>query len=157
MKGNKEKGFSMVELIIVIAILAILIATIAPLYMRYVEKTRVAADIDLLDAVYKACTTAAMDDEINDGPTFNTTDASVNPDGQNADWSNKVLHILGVAAFSDVEGKLKSHVAIDTDKGNRGIHIDVDANGNYTVYVGAKTNANRNATGIVAGNGADGN
>ena len=40
--GNK--GFSLVELIIVIAIMAVLVAVLAPQYIKYVEKSRVAVD-----------------------------------------------------------------------------------------------------------------
>ena len=50
MKRNKNKGFSMVELIIVVAMLAVLMALLAPQYIRYVEKTRIRED----DAVVKA-------------------------------------------------------------------------------------------------------
>lgn len=39
-KGKKNYGFSLVELIIVIAIMAILAAAVAPALIRYIEKTR---------------------------------------------------------------------------------------------------------------------
>ena len=61
-----------------------------------------------------------------------------------------MLSTLGATQFSDVEAKLKSKVG----KG-ASITIEEDANGNFTVYVGDKTNANKNATGIVVGAGAD--
>ncbi len=43
-KKMDNKGFSLVELIIVIAIMVILVAVLAPQYLRYVEKSRVATD-----------------------------------------------------------------------------------------------------------------
>lgn len=43
-KKMNNKGFSLVELIIVIAIMVILVAVLAPQYLRYVEKSRVATD-----------------------------------------------------------------------------------------------------------------
>ena len=59
MKNNK--GFSLVELIIVIAIMAILVGVMAPQLIKYIEKTNVSADTQLADSVKTAITTAIMD------------------------------------------------------------------------------------------------
>ena len=50
----ERKGFSLVELIIVIAIMAILVGVMAPMLMRYIEKSNVSADIQLCDTVREA-------------------------------------------------------------------------------------------------------
>jgi type IV pilus assembly protein PilA len=65
MKKMNNKGFSLVELIIVIAIMAILIAVLAPQYLRYVEKSRLQADNSTLGEVANAIKVAAANDSIN--------------------------------------------------------------------------------------------
>lgn len=53
-KKLNNKGFSLVELIIVIAIMAVLIGVLAPQYLKYVEKSRKSADLDAINAMISA-------------------------------------------------------------------------------------------------------
>lgn len=61
-KKNKNKGFSLIELIIAIAILVILTGLLAPQFMKYIEKSREAKDMQTLDAVYTAVQGAFADE-----------------------------------------------------------------------------------------------
>lgn len=54
MKKKNNKGFSLIELIIAIAILVILTGLLAPQFMKYIEQSREAKDIQTLDTVYSA-------------------------------------------------------------------------------------------------------
>ena len=61
---KENKGFSLVELIIVIAIMAILVGVMAPMLIRYIEKTNISADIQLCDTIHYAIMTAASDPDV---------------------------------------------------------------------------------------------
>lgn len=50
MKKTNNSGFSLVELIIVIAIMAVLIGVLAPQFVKYVEKSKESKDITNLDS-----------------------------------------------------------------------------------------------------------
>ncbi len=61
-----DAGFSLVELIIVIAIMAALIAILAPQYIKYVERSRKQADITVATEVLNAAKVAASDPDNTD-------------------------------------------------------------------------------------------
>ena len=59
MKNNK--GFSLVELIIVIAIMAVLVGVLAPTYLQYVEKSKKSNDVSTVDSIANAIEISAID------------------------------------------------------------------------------------------------
>lgn len=63
-KKKNDKGFSLIELIIAIAILVILTGLLAPNILRYVEKSRVAKDMQTLDTVYEAVQIALTEENL---------------------------------------------------------------------------------------------
>ena len=63
MKERKlnNKGFSLVELIIVIAIMVILVVVIAPQYTKFVKNSRIAADVQTAQAAATAIDVAVAE------------------------------------------------------------------------------------------------
>jgi type IV pilus assembly protein PilA len=66
-KKMNNKGFSLVELIIVVAIMAVLIGVLAPAYLQYVEKSKKTTDCTAVGDIMNAIETIAADPAINFG------------------------------------------------------------------------------------------
>lgn len=60
-----NKGFSLVELIIVIAIMAILVVILAPQYLKYVERSRNSTDYQNATSIVNALQIYAADPDVN--------------------------------------------------------------------------------------------
>lgn len=72
-KKKNNKGFSLVELIVVIAIMAVLMAVLAPAMLRYVEKSRVQKDESAVSEVINAVNNALAEETINEKAAENQT------------------------------------------------------------------------------------
>lgn len=162
MKNNK--GFSLVELIIVIAIMAILVGVMAPQLIKYIEKSNVSSDTQLCDSVRTAITTAMMDPAvINDtsytAPTGSGIGLAAVLSAGGSKFQSAVLDTLGDSAMaaSNVENQLKSTMHNGSKANN--ITVDIINNNNVIVYVsggcgnGLKSScsANGGCSGLYAG------
>ncbi len=73
-KEMNNKGFSLVELIIVVAIMAVLIGVLAPTYLKYVENSKKTSDCSAMGSILDAVEVIAVDPQVtwNSG-TFTAT------------------------------------------------------------------------------------
>lgn len=138
MKNNK--GFSLVELIIVIAIMAILVGVMAPQLIKYIEKTNISSDTQLCDSVRTALMTAALDpDVVKAGDTLVTGTNGVTACVSGTTITSCVEETLG-CSLSALDAKLKSKAS-----SGKTIQVQVVNSNTVTVYVDS-------AAGIISGN-----
>ena len=96
--GNK--GFSLVELIVVIAIMAVLVGVLAPTLIRNVEKSRESSDLQTLDSIRGSVTTALSVETVND-------------EFQKATFPHTVTLANVKTATTGLNGKLKDELSED--------------------------------------------
>lgn len=127
MKNNK--GFSLVELIIVIAIMAILVGVMAPQLIKYIEKTNVSSDTQLCDTVKSAVTTAIMDPAVINSTGYAFTNYNGNITGLDlgGEFVDSVEETLGCTR-AELAGKLKSKDATQINviiAGSNSVHVTI--------------------------------
>ena len=73
-KKKNNKGFSLVELIVVIAIMAVLVGVLAPQFIKYVESSRQSTDLQNIQQIKTAIeVNVASDDSVTANPTITIT------------------------------------------------------------------------------------
>ncbi len=94
---RNKKGFTLVELIIVIAIIAVLAAVVAPQYIKYVDKSKASTDINNVAAVESAINVLCADGtiKVNEVITYNTNGTLASDKTDDASHADEVTALVG--------------------------------------------------------------
>jgi len=116
MKKMNNKGFSLVELIIVIAIMAILAGAIAPALIRYIDKSRKSNDVSSCKTIKTAVETALGNETVYEYLTTGSGDycyVYVTPGEAtgSATGAQTCITIEG-AATEDINGKTAAEIEV---------------------------------------------
>lgn len=128
---KSNKGFSLVELIIVIAIMAILAAAIAPALIRYIDKSRKADDIQFFGQIQSAASAALANEEAY-------TSVSANMGTANPVWTGTVNASGDVTNPTANTNKFEEEVNSTLGSGNKLKYVKgCTANSSITVLISA--------------------
>lgn len=115
-KKKDNKGFTLVELVIVVAILAILVGLLAPQYTKYVEKSRKSADASNMDEIIKAIEVHYVEQGVNSTGADTTVTVTMN--------SDKKIPVSVKAGTADLDlTEYLKNIGNITMKGNWGANV----------------------------------
>ncbi len=105
MKKNNKKGFTLAELLIVVAIIAVLVAIAIPVFGAQLEKSREGTDASNIRAAYAEVAAAALTD-----PDVDHT-ATVTKVQKEADWQNTTIQDIAGVSTDDIQSTGETTIA----------------------------------------------
>lgn len=146
---DNNKGFSLVELIVVIAIMVVLIAVLGSTILGYVDKSKYSKDITALDSLNTAVKTFVADPSTTTYPNIETDLATLI---STCDKGNVILPIISEvfkvngATNTTAADTLKGIEFNNSSKAFAGVKLEdvkviIDASGAVSIQVKVKDNS----------------
>lgn len=137
MKKTNNKGFSLVELIIVIAIMAILAGAIAPALIKYIDRSRKSNDVNACKSIKTAFETSLASEDVYSALVGTSTQSYYIPQ------DSATLSVNGTS-YSDIFCNISGNKAPKlkyTKKQASGYVVSITAAGEVEVYITKGSNA----------------
>ena len=110
MKKNNKKGFTLAELLIVVAIIAVLVAISIPIFTSQLEKAKEATDAANIRSAYAEVVSAALEDSTKDQSVTVAKQQSVEG------WVSDIDEIAGVS-ISKIESTKETTITYTASTG----------------------------------------
>lgn len=117
MKKNR-KGFTLAELLIVVAIIAVLVAIAIPVFTTQLEKSREATDMSNLRAAYAEVMAEYLSNGATGNPEATVTARQTVDEWQNTENGTLIVRVNGTEAEVSVDAKTNGDtwtISIDPD------------------------------------------
>lgn len=141
LRENEEKGFSLVELIIVMAIMAILVGVVASQVIPYMEKSRQSKDQQQLSSLATNVVSAVAQSGKDVGAFSNVKMSELDTNTTTQNFASTLAELAGESTCADygttIAGKLTSKQA--KGKTNDDILVSMTAKGVVTVTINGAT------------------
>lgn len=122
MKKLNKKGFTLAELLIVVAIIAVLVAISIPIFSSQLEKSREAVDAANIRAAYAEVMTSALTDDTTTTSVTKSTDGKtyskdVTLKQKKEGWQTTIEWPADLTGADAVESNTKATVSYNVDTG----------------------------------------
>ena len=125
LRKRSDKGFTLMEMLIVVAIIAVLVAIAIPVFTSQLENSREAADAANIRSAYAEVSAKALDNPKED------VTATVEKQQAQDDWQNESIENIAGVAIGSINATEDTEITYTADDGTIKID-DNEVNSSFT-------------------------